>query len=192
MHSFSPKRRLPSEPQQTLPANKLATINLNKNGNNEHYPHGETSALLHSLFCSLQVFRLTSREQTAALNLKFLINLLYPRDTSKLGESSGQMKNKRYILLVSAAAWMIIVWVPFNQRPSIAMLLSAIYCSVAAWLICLSIAGDYAARKRRLEEQETEERNRKIADAIKRAQMDTQNSAPQHNAPKNHNRTFGE
>ena len=86
------------------------------------------------------------------------------------------MKNKRYILLISAAAWMIIVWVPFNQRPSIAMLLSAIYCSVTAWLICLSIAGDYAARKRQLEEQETEERNRKIADAIKLAQMDKQNT----------------
>ncbi len=84
------------------------------------------------------------------------------------------MKNKRYILLVSAFVFMAIVWIPYNQKPSVAMLLSAIYCTVALSLICLSIAGDYAARRRRLEEQETEERNRKIADAFQRAQMANQ------------------
>jgi hypothetical protein len=92
-----------------------------------------------------------------------------------MGWGAERMKNKRYILLLSAFIWMIIVWIPFNQRHSLALFLSALYCTVATTLICLSIAGDYGARRRKLEEQRTEERYMKIAEALERAQTDPQN-----------------
>ena len=86
------------------------------------------------------------------------------------------MKNKRYIaLFVGAIVWMVIVWIPFYQRHSIALFLTAIYCSVAVCLAFLFVAVDTGARRRKLEEQKTEERNRKIASALQRAQMDAQN-----------------
>jgi hypothetical protein len=96
--------------------------------------------------------------------------------TSETGWESGRMKNKRYIaLFVGAIIWMFIVWIPFYQRHSIALFLTAIYCSVAACLAFLFVAVDTGARRRKLEEQKTEERNKKIASAIQRAQTDAQN-----------------
>jgi uncharacterized membrane protein YccC len=86
------------------------------------------------------------------------------------------MKNKRYIALFAGAiVCMVIVWMPFYQRHSIALFLTAVYCTVAACLAFLFIAVETGARRRKLEEQKTKERNRKIASAIQRAQMDAQN-----------------
>jgi hypothetical protein len=96
--------------------------------------------------------------------------------TSEMSWGSERMKNKRYILLFAGAiVWMVIVWIPFYGKHSIALFLTAIYCTVAACLAFLFVAVDTGARRRKLEEQKTEERNRKIADALQRAQMDAQN-----------------
>ena len=96
-------------------------------------------------------------------------------NTSEMSWGSERMKGKRYImLLASAIVWMVIVWIPFHQRSSIALFLTGLYCTVAVIMICLFMAGDYGARRRQLEEQKTEERHREIADALQKAQMDSQ------------------
>src|SRR4030065_753444 len=85
------------------------------------------------------------------------------------------MKNRRYILFFAGViVWIVVVWVPFYVLPSWALFFSAIYCTVAACLIPVFIAVEIGNRRHLHEEQRTEERNRKVADALQRAQMDSQ------------------
>lgn len=85
------------------------------------------------------------------------------------------MKNRRYILLFAGViVWIVLVWLPFRVLPSWALFFSAIYCTVAACLIPVFIAVEIGNRRRQVQEQRTEERNRKIAEALQRAQTDAQ------------------
>lgn len=85
------------------------------------------------------------------------------------------MKNKRYILLFAGAVvWMVSVWIPFSLAHSSALFLTAIYCTVAACMLPVFIAVEIGNRHRKVEEQKTEERSRKIALAFQRAQADAQ------------------
>ena len=85
------------------------------------------------------------------------------------------MKNRRYILFFAGVIiWIVVVWIPFRVLPSWALFFSAIYCTVAACLIPVFIAVEIGNRRRQVQGQRTEERNRKIADALQRAQIDAQ------------------
>ena len=86
------------------------------------------------------------------------------------------MKKRRYILLFAGAIiWMVIVWIPFYEKTSIALFLTAIYCTVAACMTCVFISVEIGAHRRKVEEQKTVERHKKIAHALQRAQMNAQN-----------------
>ena len=88
---------------------------------------------------------------------------------------SERMGKRRYILLFSGAIiWMVLVWIPFYERTSIALFLTAIYCTVAACMTCVFIAVEIGAHRRKVEEQKTVERHKKIALALQRAQTDAQ------------------
>ena len=85
------------------------------------------------------------------------------------------MRKRRYILLFAGAIiWMVIVWIPFYERTSVALFLTALYCTVAACMTCVFIAVEIGAHRRKVEEQKTGERHKKIARALQRAQMDAQ------------------
>jgi hypothetical protein len=91
------------------------------------------------------------------------------------GEGSERMKNKRYILLFAGAVvWMVSVWIPFSLSHSSALFLTAIYCTVTACMLPVFIAVEIGNRRRKVEEQKTEERSRKIALAFQRAETDAQ------------------
>ena len=86
------------------------------------------------------------------------------------------MKNRRYILFFAAAiVWMVIVWIPFYVAHTYALFIAAVYCTVTACMLPVFIAVELGNRRRKVEEQNTEERSRKIALALQRAQMDAQN-----------------
>ena len=86
------------------------------------------------------------------------------------------MRKMRYILLFAGAIlWIILVWIPFYERTSTALFLTALYCTVAACMTCVFIAVEIGANRRKIEEQKTAERHIKIANALQRAQMKPQN-----------------
>jgi hypothetical protein len=85
------------------------------------------------------------------------------------------VKNKRYILLFAGAVvWIVSVWIPFSVAHSSALFLTAIYCTVTACMLPVFIAVEVSNRRRKVEEQKTEERSRKITLAFQRAQADAQ------------------
>lgn len=99
--------------------------------------------------------------------------IIFAGTTSEVSWGEEQMKKRRYILLFAGAiVWMVSVWIPFYEIPSIALFLSAMYCTVAACMTCVFIAVEIGARRRQVEEQKTVERHRKIEHALQRAQME--------------------
>jgi hypothetical protein len=85
------------------------------------------------------------------------------------------MKNKRYILLFAGSVvWIISVWIPFSVAHTFALFLTAVYCTVAACMLPVFIAVEMGNRRRKVEEQNTLERSRKIALAFQETQADAQ------------------
>lgn len=83
------------------------------------------------------------------------------------------MRKRRYILLFAGAIiWMVLVWIPFYERTSIALFLTALYCTVAACMTCVFIAVEIGANRRKVEERKTIERHKKIERALQRAQTE--------------------
>ena len=83
------------------------------------------------------------------------------------------MRKRRYILLFAGAIiWMVLVWIPFHERTTIALFLTALYCTVAACMTCVFIAVEIGAHRRKVEEQKTAERHKKIESALQRAQTE--------------------
>ena len=116
--------------------------------------------MLKNLFCG-------ARQRLIAYPLDVNKLIIFAGTTSEMSWGSERMKNRHYILLFAGAiVWMVIVWIPFNDRPSIALFLSAIYCTVAACMVLVSMAVEIGARRRQVEIQKTGERYKKITRAI--------------------------
>jgi ABC-type protease/lipase transport system fused ATPase/permease subunit len=86
------------------------------------------------------------------------------------------MKNRRYVLFFAGAiVWIVIAWIPFYVAHLYALFFAAVYCTVTACLLPVFIAVEIGNRRRKVEQQRTEERSRQVALAVQRAQMDAQN-----------------